>query len=97
MEFRVERGVLADAVTWAARSLPARSSVPVSLAGSESAAVAFNPDYPLDALGSFTAPAVRFDLLGAGQRALLGEMPPPGQPPEPSAHRHLLMSVRQLG
>lgn len=75
----------------------ASQRVPVDLSGSESAAVAFNPDYLLDALGSFAAPAVRFDLLGAGQRALLSEMPPPGQPPEPPAHRHLLMSVRQLG
>ncbi|MBK3576523.1 DNA polymerase III subunit beta [Streptomyces sp. MBT65] len=29
MEFRIERGVLADAVGWAARSLPARTPVPV--------------------------------------------------------------------
>ncbi|ATW51972.1 DNA polymerase III subunit beta [Streptomyces peucetius] len=29
MEFRIERGVLADAVAWAARVLPARSPVPV--------------------------------------------------------------------
>ncbi|MEV6949154.1 DNA polymerase III subunit beta [Streptomyces sp. NPDC051172] len=29
MEFRIERGVLADAVAWAARSLPARTPVPV--------------------------------------------------------------------
>ena len=32
MKFRVERDVLADAVAWAARSLPARPPVPV-LAG----------------------------------------------------------------
>ena len=32
MKFRVERDVLADAVAWAARSLPVRPSVPV-LAG----------------------------------------------------------------
>jgi DNA polymerase-3 subunit beta len=29
MEFRIERGALAEAVAWAARSLPARSPVPV--------------------------------------------------------------------
>lgn len=29
MEFRIERGILADAVAWAARSLPARTPVPV--------------------------------------------------------------------
>ncbi|MGW7254191.1 hypothetical protein [Streptomyces sp. NPDC054834] len=63
MEFRIERGDLAEAVGWAARALPAR-------------------------------------LLGAGQRALLssgredGEDGGDGESFE--AHRHLLMSVKQL-
>ena len=39
MKFRVERDVFADAVAWAARSLPVRPSVPV-LAGSSSYAIA---------------------------------------------------------
>ncbi|WNM29804.1 DNA polymerase III subunit beta [Streptomyces sp. Li-HN-5-11] len=68
----------------------AAQRVPVALHGAETVAVAFNPAYLLDALNSFEGPGLRMELLGSGQRVLLGD----GVRPE--AHRHLLMSVRQL-
>jgi len=71
----------------AAQRLPAR------LSGAEEVTTAFNPAYLLDALNSFETPDLRLELLGPGQRALLsaaGDTAPSG------AHRHLLMSVKQL-
>lgn len=46
----------------------------------------------LDALTSFETPRLRLELLGSGQRALLSAA---GEKAD-SAHRHLLMSVKQL-
>ncbi|WP_328310643.1 DNA polymerase III subunit beta [Streptomyces sp. NBC_00442] len=71
-----------------------------TLTGAGDVAVAFNPAYLLDALASFRAPRVRFELLGPGQRTLLGAAPDTdgegeGDPVRDD-HRHLLMSVRQL-
>ena len=75
----------------------ASQTVPISAPGATSASVAFNPDFLLDALSSFTAPWVEFALLGAGQRALLSASPTPDRTTAgQSEHRHLLMSVRQL-
>jgi DNA polymerase-3 subunit beta len=68
----------------------AAQRLPAVLSGAEEVAVAFNPAYLLDALGSFEAPVLRLELLGTGQRALLGAAD------APEVHRHLLMSVRQL-
>ncbi|WP_093776895.1 DNA polymerase III subunit beta [Streptomyces sp. yr375] len=68
----------------------ATQRLPASLTGAEEVTVAFNPAYLLDALASFEASRLRVELLGAGQRALLGA------PDLPGAHRHLLMSVKQL-
>jgi DNA polymerase III sliding clamp (beta) subunit (PCNA family) len=66
-----------------------------TLADADDLAVAFNPAYLLEALNSFDASQVRFELLGPGRRALLR-----GVPDEDDAaredHRHLLISVRQL-
>jgi DNA polymerase-3 subunit beta len=65
----------------------ASQRLPATMSGPDTMTVAFNPAYLLDALNSFHADRVRFDLAGPGQRALLsGEQD----------HRHLLMSVRQL-
>ncbi|MFJ4878916.1 DNA polymerase III subunit beta [Streptomyces sp. NPDC088745] len=73
----------------------AAQEVAADLTGAQDVAVAFNPAYLADALGSFTAPQVRFELLGPGQRALLSGIP--AQDDTASGdHRHLLMSVRQL-
>lgn len=68
----------------------ATQRLPAGLTGAEEVTVAFNPAYLLDALASFEAPGLRVELLGTGQRALLG---PAGAP---ESHRHLLMSVKQL-
>ncbi|MER5890222.1 DNA polymerase III subunit beta [Streptomyces sp. NPDC001941] len=67
-----------------------------TLEGADDVAVAFNPAYLLEALTSFEAPQVRFELLGAGQRALLSGIPGPDGGAGEDDHRHLLMSVRQL-
>ena len=64
--------------------------LPAELTGSEEVTVAFNPAYLLDALASFGATGLRLELLGTGQRALLSAAD------APEAHRHLLMSVKQL-
>lgn len=73
----------------------ASQQLAAALTGSDDLAVAFNPAYLLEALNSFNASQVRFELLGPGQRVLLG-----GVPDDDDAtvedHRHLLMSVRQL-
>lgn len=73
----------------------ASQQLAATLADADDLAVAFNPAYLLEALNSFNASQVRFELLGPGQRALLS-----GVPDEDDAtredHRHLLMSVRQL-
>ncbi len=72
----------------------AAQEVAADLTGAQDVAVAFNPAYLADALGSFTAPQVRFELLGPGQRALLSGVT--AQDDTASGdHRHLLMSVRQ--
>ncbi|WP_416977245.1 DNA polymerase III subunit beta [Streptomyces sp. T028] len=68
----------------------AAQRLPATLTGAEEVAVAFNPAFLLDALTSFEARALRLELLGAGQRALLDAAEAPG------VHRHLLMSVKQL-
>ncbi|WP_425247666.1 DNA polymerase III subunit beta [Streptomyces sp. NEAU-NA10] len=68
----------------------AAQRLPAVLSGAEEVTVAFNPAYLLDALASFEATGLRLELLGTGQRALLGAAD------APEAHRHLLMSVKQL-
>ncbi|MFI1763672.1 DNA polymerase III subunit beta [Streptomyces sp. NPDC020800] len=68
----------------------AAERLPAVLHGCEEACVAFNPAYLLDALNSFEGPGLRLELLGAGQRVLLGA------PGAGVGHRHLLMSVKQL-
>ncbi|MEU8970887.1 DNA polymerase III subunit beta [Streptomyces monashensis] len=68
----------------------ATQRLPVALNGAEEVTVAFNPSYLLDALNSFESPELRLEMLGAGQRVLLGAGG------TESAHRHLLMSVKQL-
>ncbi|CAM5435950.1 DNA polymerase III subunit beta [Streptomyces spiroverticillatus] len=73
----------------------AAQEVPATLTGAEDLAVAFNPAYLGEALTSFTAPQVRFELLGPGQRALLSGIRE-ADDAGPADHRHLLMSVRQL-
>ncbi len=68
----------------------AAQRLPAVLRGCDEVAVAFNPAYLLDALNSFEGPGLRLELLGAGQRVLLGA------PGAGAGHRHLLMSVKQL-
>ncbi|MCX4764572.1 DNA polymerase III subunit beta [Streptomyces sp. NBC_01275] len=68
----------------------AAQRLPAELTGADEVTVAFNPAYLLDALASFEASRLRLELLGTGQRALLGAAQ------EPRVHRHLLMSVKQL-
>ncbi|MGW0577789.1 DNA polymerase III subunit beta [Streptomyces sp. NPDC002920] len=69
----------------------AAQRLPAALTGAEEVTVAFNPAYLLDALASFEAARLRLELLGTGQRALLSDADG-----RPDAHRHLLMSVKQL-
>ncbi|MEU0373367.1 DNA polymerase III subunit beta [Streptomyces sp. NPDC006283] len=69
--------------------------LPADLDGVPEMTVAFNPSYLVDALSSFDATAVRFQLLGPGQRALLSGASPAEEMAEHS-HRHLLMSVKPL-
>ncbi|POX59794.1 DNA polymerase III subunit beta [Streptomyces sp. Ru62] len=66
-----------------------------TLEGADDMAVAFNPAYLLEALASFNAPQIRFELLGPGRRAMLSGVPDADHPARED-HRHLLMSVRQL-
>ncbi|WP_330459466.1 DNA polymerase III subunit beta [Streptomyces sp. NBC_00820] len=68
----------------------AAQRLPAVLRGAGDVTVAFNPAYLLDALNSFEGAGLRMELLGAGQRVLLGG----GAGAD--AHRHLLMSVKQL-
>ncbi|WP_435282263.1 DNA polymerase III subunit beta [Streptomyces koelreuteriae] len=83
----------------------AAQRLPATLSGADEVPVAFNPAYLLDALTSFESPRVRLELLGAGQRALLHGVADGGGAgagtaeagtAEAGAHRHLLMSVKQL-
>ncbi|WP_328761690.1 MULTISPECIES: DNA polymerase III subunit beta [unclassified Streptomyces] len=81
----------------------ASQQVTATLDGADDLAAAFNPGYLLEALNSFDAPHVRFELLGPGQRALLSAAPDADADADADAdgaaredHRHLLMSVRQL-
>ncbi|PZT72674.1 MULTISPECIES: DNA polymerase III subunit beta [unclassified Streptomyces] len=80
----------------------ASQRLPAALLGADEITVAFNPSYLMDALASFDAPTVRFQLMGQGQRAMLT-----GHPDHEDAaaaadgagdtvHQHLLMSVRPL-
>ncbi|WP_225837102.1 DNA polymerase III subunit beta [Streptomyces sp. NK08204] len=64
----------------------AAQRLPAVLSGAQEVAVAFNPVYLLEALNSFEGARLRMELLEAGQRVLLGQ----------DAHRHLLMSLKQL-
>lgn len=74
----------------------ASQRLPSALEGAPEMTVAFNPSYLVDALSSFDAPVVRFDLLGPGQRALLTGLSSADDRDSPPAHRHLLMSVKPL-
>ncbi|MFD5504044.1 DNA polymerase III subunit beta [Streptomyces sp. NPDC127061] len=77
----------------------ASQRLPAVLEGAADLTVAFNPAYLMDALGSFDAPVIRFELMGPGQRAMVtgrpaaGDAQPDGGRP---AHQHLLMSARPL-
>ncbi|WP_405714161.1 MULTISPECIES: DNA polymerase III subunit beta [unclassified Streptomyces] len=77
----------------------ASQRLPAVLEGAEDLTVAFNPAYLMDALGSFGAPVIRFELMGPGQRAMVtgrpaaGDAQPDGARP---AHQHLLMSAKPL-
>ena len=86
MKFRVDRDVLADAVAWAARSLPVRPSAPV-LAGllieaGDDGLVLSTFDYETSARATLTA-----EVSDEGTR--------PGQ--RPAARRHLPQPARQAG
>ncbi|MEU6087636.1 DNA polymerase III subunit beta [Streptomyces sp. NPDC047085] len=82
----------------------AAQRLPVVLRGAEEVTVAFNPAYLLDALASFEEPGLRLELLGSGQRVLIGggeaavgaDGPAVGGGGAAARHRHLLMSVKQL-
>lgn len=82
----------------------ASQRLPAVLEGAGEMTVAFNPSYLIDALSSFEAPAVRFRLLGPGQRALLSGVPQGGATGGAGSagelgdgpHQHLLMSVKPL-
>lgn len=73
----------------------ASQQLAATLTDADDLAVAFNPAYLLEALNSFNASQVRFELLGPGQRALLSAVPDEDDATRED-HRHLLMSVRQL-
>ncbi|MEV8451423.1 DNA polymerase III subunit beta [Streptomyces sp. NPDC052095] len=80
----------------------ASQHVPAVWGGAGELTVAFNPAYLLDALGSFDAPVIRFELMGPGQRAMVTGRTPdqesPGQvsPDRETSQQHLLMSVKPL-
>ncbi|MGW0606010.1 DNA polymerase III subunit beta [Streptomyces sp. NPDC002640] len=74
----------------------ASQRIPATLTGAPEISVAFNPQYLLDALQTFTADRIRFELLGPAQRVLLGGVPEDDDASREVTHRHLLMSVRQL-
>ncbi|MFJ9822035.1 DNA polymerase III subunit beta [Streptomyces sp. NPDC101151] len=73
----------------------ASQALAATLADADELAVAFNPAYLLEALNSFNASQVRFELLGPGRRALLSGVPDADDAARED-HRHLLISVRQL-
>ncbi|MER6075809.1 DNA polymerase III subunit beta [Streptomyces sp. NPDC001817] len=73
----------------------ASQQLAAALTNADDLAVAFNPAYLLEALNSFNASQVRFELLGPGQRALLSGVPDEDDTTRED-HRHLLISVRQL-
>jgi DNA polymerase-3 subunit beta len=73
----------------------ASQQLAATLADADDLVVAYNPVYVQEALNSFNASQVRFELLGPGQRALLSGVPDYGDAARED-HRHLLMSVRQL-
>ncbi|OIK27097.1 DNA polymerase III subunit beta [Streptomyces malaysiense] len=68
----------------------AAQRLPALLRGAEEVTVAFNPVYLLDALNSFEGSGLRIELLGAGQRALLGDSGATAD------YKHLLIAVKQL-
>lgn len=77
----------------------ASQRLPAVLDGTDELTVAFNPSYLMDALASFDAPVVRFDLMGPGQRAMVtGRSSREDAADDAShpAHQHLLMSARPL-
>lgn len=67
----------------------AAQRLPAAFDGAGEMTVAFNPAYLTDALSSFEDATVRMRLLGPGQRAMIS-----GEGAGPSAHEHLLMSVK---
>ena len=74
MKFRVERDVFADAVAWAARSLPVRPSVPV-LAGllveaNDDGLVLSSFDYETSARATLSA-----DVSDEGRALVSGRLP----------------------
>ncbi|MFF1499402.1 DNA polymerase III subunit beta [Streptomyces sp. NPDC058316] len=77
----------------------ASQRLPAVLDGTDELTVAFNPSYLMDALASFHAPVIRFELLGPGQRAMVtgwaSKEDAVAQASQP-AHQHLLMSARPL-
>ncbi len=73
----------------------AAQRLPAVLSGAEEVTVAFNPAYLLDALNSFAVDRLRLEMVGAGQRALLSGVEEENDGAD-EAHRHLLMSVKQL-
>ncbi|MFF8915022.1 DNA polymerase III subunit beta [Streptomyces sp. NPDC015032] len=77
----------------------ASQRLPAELEGTDGLTVAFNPSYLMDALASFDAPVVRFELLGPGQRAMVtgwGSREDAADEATRPAHQHLLMSARPL-
>ena len=84
MKFRVDRDVLADAVAWAARSLPVRPSVPVLsgllIEASDDGLVLSTFDYETSARATLAADVVRRGQ-GPGQRPpALRHLPQPARP-----------------
>ncbi|MFE7268961.1 DNA polymerase III subunit beta [Streptomyces sp. NPDC057623] len=73
----------------------AAQRLPAVLSGAQEVTVAFNPAYLLDALNSFEAARLRLEMVGSGQRVLVSGVEE-GSGGSVGAHRHLLMSVKQL-
>ncbi|MCX4787722.1 MULTISPECIES: DNA polymerase III subunit beta [unclassified Streptomyces] len=77
----------------------ASQRLPAALGDTDELTVAFNPSYLMDALASFDAPVVRFELLGPGQRAMVTGWASRADAADEAArpvHQHLLMSARPL-
>ncbi|MFJ2266737.1 DNA polymerase III subunit beta [Streptomyces sp. NPDC087849] len=77
----------------------ASQRLPAALEGSDGLTVAFNPSYLMDALASFDAPVIRFELMGPGQRAMVTGWESREDAADEAArptHQHLLMSARPL-